>query len=85
VLDKLATTLPGARNFFVSYVMLSGSSLSALRRPNRFADHSRIAGLAMMPLQLLELATVIPRAFFKVFYTRTPRGGFLLAAERKRR
>ncbi|GAA5932719.1 hypothetical protein JCM10213_006311 [Rhodosporidiobolus nylandii] len=53
VLDKLATTLPGARNFFVSYVML--------------------AGLAIMPLQLLELASVVPRAFYQVFFTRTPR------------
>lgn len=25
VLDKLATLLPGGRNFFVSYVMLSGA------------------------------------------------------------
>ncbi|GAA6009728.1 hypothetical protein JCM10207_004170 [Rhodosporidiobolus poonsookiae] len=53
VLDKLATALPGARNFFVSYVML--------------------AGLAIAPLQLLELATVIPRLFFQLFMTRTPR------------
>ncbi|KAK4055372.1 hypothetical protein OIO90_003210 [Microbotryomycetes sp. JL221] len=53
VLDKLATTLPGGRNFFVSYVMLSG--------------------LAFMPLQLLELATVIPRWFYVAFITRTPR------------
>ncbi|GAA5968552.1 hypothetical protein JCM11641_007678 [Rhodosporidiobolus odoratus] len=53
VLDKLATTLPGARNFFVSYVML--------------------AGVALMPLQLLEVATVIPRAFYQLFFTRTPR------------
>ncbi|KAM0746908.1 DUF221-domain-containing protein [Meredithblackwellia eburnea MCA 4105] len=52
VLDKLATTLPYARNFFVSYVMLSG--------------------IAIMPLQLLELAVVIPRFFYKMFVT-TPR------------
>lgn len=54
VLDKLATTLPDSRNFFVSYVML--------------------AGLAIVPLQLLELATVIPRMFYQLFLTRTPRG-----------
>lgn len=54
VLDKLATTLPDSRNFFVSYVML--------------------AGLAILPLQLLELATVIPRMFYQLFLTRTPRG-----------
>ncbi|BGP27145.1 hypothetical protein JCM10295v2_006109 [Rhodotorula toruloides] len=53
VLDKLATTLPDSRNFFVSYVML--------------------AGLAIMPLQLLELATVIPRLFYQIFLTSTPR------------
>ena len=54
VLDKLATTLPDSRNFFVSYVML--------------------AGLAILPLQLLELATVIPRMFYELCLTRTPRG-----------
>lgn len=54
VLDKLATTLPDSRNFFVSYVML--------------------AGLAITPLQLLELATVIPRMVYQLFYTKTPRG-----------
>lgn len=54
VLDKLATTLPSARNFMVSYVMLSA--------------------LAFMPLQLLELAVIIPRIFYKMFITRTPRG-----------
>lgn len=27
-----------------------------------------------MPLQLLELAVIIPRAFSKMFFTRTPRG-----------
>ncbi|BGP55728.1 hypothetical protein JCM8202v2_003335 [Rhodotorula sphaerocarpa] len=53
VLDKLATTLPDSRNFFVSYVML--------------------AGLAITPLQLLELATVIPRMVYQLFYTKTPR------------
>lgn len=31
-------------------------------------------GLAIMPLQLLELAVVIPRLFYKMFITRTPRG-----------
>ncbi|SCV74453.1 BQ2448_8092 [Microbotryum intermedium] len=53
VLDKLATTLPGARNFFVSYVMLSG--------------------LALMPLQLLELAMILIRGWTKMFWTKTPR------------
>ena len=31
VLTKLATALPGARNFFVSYVMLSGAFNSSSR------------------------------------------------------
>ncbi|GAA5866760.1 hypothetical protein JCM1840_004257 [Sporobolomyces johnsonii] len=53
VLDKLATTLPGTRNFMIAYVMLSG--------------------LGLMPLQLLELGSVIPRGFFQMFLTRTPR------------
>jgi hypothetical protein len=34
---------------------------------------TRMLGIALMPLQLLELAIVIPRAFYKLFYTRTPR------------
>lgn len=52
VLDKLATTLPGARNLFVAFVMLNG--------------------IALMPLQLLQLAVIIPR-FFSVMFARTPR------------
>lgn len=32
------------------------------------------AGLAITPLQLLELATVIPRVFYQLFLTKTPRG-----------
>lgn len=31
-------------------------------------------GVAIMPLQLLELAVIIPRMFYKMFITRTPRG-----------
>lgn len=31
-------------------------------------------GLGIMPLQLLNLGVIIPRFFFRVFYTRTPRG-----------
>lgn len=52
VLSKLANTLPGARAFFVSYVI--------------------VAGVALMPLQLLELNVIIPKAFFLLF-ARTPR------------
>lgn len=53
IIDKIASSLPGARNFFISYVMLQG--------------------LAIMPLQLVQLAVVIPRLIFRVFWTRTPR------------
>ncbi|GAA5824868.1 hypothetical protein JCM11251_005374 [Rhodosporidiobolus azoricus] len=38
-----------------------------------FVSYVMLAGLALLPLQLLELATVIPRAFFQMFMTRTPR------------
>ncbi|GAA99842.1 uncharacterized protein L969DRAFT_91783 [Mixia osmundae IAM 14324] len=53
ILEKLATSLPGGRNFFISYVMLQG--------------------LAIMPLQLVQLSTVVPRWFCRIFLTRTPR------------
>jgi len=36
-----------------------------------------LSGLAFMPLQLLELGTVIPRVFSQVFLTKTPRGASL--------
>lgn len=70
VLDKLATTLPGARYFFVSYVIFSGEAPFF-----QCVEHELIpfAGLAIMPLQLLELAVIIPRFFFETF-VRTPRG-----------
>ncbi|GAA5863074.1 hypothetical protein JCM8547_002789 [Rhodosporidiobolus lusitaniae] len=49
---------------------------TALQQPNArnfFVSYVMFAGLGIMPLQLLELATVFPRAFFQLFLTRTPR------------
>jgi hypothetical protein len=31
-------------------------------------------GMGIMPLQLLNLGIIIPRFFYRMFYTRTPRG-----------
>lgn len=53
VIDKLAASLPKARFFSLSYVILQG--------------------IALQPLQLLQLPTLILRAFYRVFLTRTPR------------
>jgi hypothetical protein len=53
-INKLALSLPGARNFFLSYVLLQG--------------------LGIMPLQLVQLAVILPRWFYRIFFTRTPRG-----------
>ena len=53
-INKLALSLPGARNFFLSYVLLSG--------------------VGIMPLQLVQLAVILPRWFYRIFLTRTPRG-----------
>lgn len=39
-----------------------------------FVSYVMLAGLAFLPLQLLELGTVIPRVFCQVFLTKTPRG-----------
>lgn len=52
-IERLATSLPGARNFYVSYVMLQG--------------------IGIMPVQLVQLSTIIPNAFYRLFLTRTPR------------
>lgn len=56
-INKLALSLPGARNFFLSYVLLSG--------------------IGIMPLQLVQLAVLLPRWFYRIFLTRTPRGQHL--------
>ena len=56
LLNRLALSLPGARNFFISYVILQG--------------------IGIMPLQLLQLAVILPRWFYRLFWTRSPRGMF---------
>ncbi|GAA6046727.1 hypothetical protein JCM3770_003137 [Rhodotorula araucariae] len=38
-----------------------------------FISYVMLAGLALLPLQLLEPATVIPRVFYQLFLTKTPR------------
>lgn len=53
VIDKFAASLPKARFFSLSYVILQG--------------------LALQPLQLLQLPTLILRGFYRLFLTRTPR------------
>ncbi|SPO26806.1 uncharacterized protein UTRI_04119_B [Ustilago trichophora] len=53
VIDKFAASLPKARFFSLSYVILQG--------------------IALQPLQLLQLPTLLIRAFYRVFFTRTPR------------
>jgi hypothetical protein len=58
LINKLALSLPGARNFFISYVILQG--------------------IGIMPLQLVQLAVIIPRWIYRVFLTRTPRGTSVL-------
>ena len=74
VLDKLATALPQNRNFFIAYVMLSSQCLSSLLLGPLKLTVDNLTGLALMPLQLLELPVIIPRVFFSLFFTRTPRG-----------
>ena len=72
-LEKLAQALNAgnARHFFVSYVILQGES--ALSR--QYDGSLRLcSGFGLMPLQLLNLGIIIPRLFFRIFITRTPRG-----------
>ncbi|GAA5944356.1 uncharacterized protein JCM15063_006571 [Sporobolomyces koalae] len=40
---------------------------------NFMVAYVMLSGLALMPLQLLELGTVIPRYFYQIFLTKTPR------------
>ncbi len=53
VIDKFAASLPKARFFSLSYVILQG--------------------IALQPLQLLQLPTLILRGFYRLLLTRTPR------------
>jgi hypothetical protein len=38
------------------------------------AEGISFAGLGIMPLQLLNLGVILPRLFFRLLLTRTPRG-----------
>ncbi|KAN0065182.1 hypothetical protein ACQY0O_001679 [Thecaphora frezii] len=53
LIDKLAASLPGARFFSLSYVI--------------------VTGVALQPVQLLQLPTLLLRGFYRLFLTRTPR------------
>ena len=58
----------------VAYVMLSGASLdSSASSPLSLTRSSGITGLGLMPVQLLEVGTIIFRYFYQIFLTKTPR------------
>ncbi|KAF9479802.1 DUF221-domain-containing protein [Pholiota conissans] len=48
-------------------------SLQAGRARHFFLSYVILQGLGIMPLQLLNLGVIIPRVFYRAFYTRTPR------------
>lgn len=61
------------RHFFVSYVILQGKQrlfqwLIMIERMG--------VGVGLQPLQLLNLGVIIPRLFYRMFITRTPRGRY---------
>lgn len=43
-----------------------------------FLSYVILQGIGIMPLQLLNLGVIIPRFFFRLFLTRTPRGEWLI-------
>lgn len=49
-------------------------ALQAGRARHFFLSYVILQGLGIMPLQLLNLGVLIPRFFFRLFWTRTPRG-----------
>lgn len=73
--EKLAQSLQAgrARHFFLSYAILQGACVYFARYVVRLMGIV-VAGLGIMPLQLLNLGVIIPRFFYIMFYTRTPRG-----------
>ncbi|KAH9475924.1 Calcium permeable stress-gated cation channel 1 [Psilocybe cubensis] len=48
-------------------------ALQAGRARHFFLSYVILQGIGIMPLQLLNLGVIIPRVFYRVFYTRTPR------------
>ncbi|KAF8154629.1 hypothetical protein B0H34DRAFT_752640 [Crassisporium funariophilum] len=48
-------------------------SLQAGRARHFFLSYVILQGVGIMPLQLLNLGVIIPRVFYRMFYTRTPR------------
>lgn len=72
--EKLAQALRKgqAKSFFVSYVVLQGEWIIFFLL---LVVHWAISlGLGVMPLQLLNLGTIVPRMISRMFFTRTPRG-----------
>jgi calcium permeable stress-gated cation channel len=70
--EKLAKALQTgrARNFFLSYVILQGK----VSIPHNLCILMTTIGMGIMPLQILNLGIIIPRALMRMFVTRTPRG-----------
>ncbi|KAF8955390.1 hypothetical protein BDZ97DRAFT_1674228 [Flammula alnicola] len=48
-------------------------ALQAGRARHFFLSYVILQGIGIMPLQLLNLGVIIPRIFYRMFYTRTPR------------
>ncbi|KAH9899740.1 hypothetical protein C8Q73DRAFT_639178 [Cubamyces lactineus] len=51
-------------------------ALAAGKARHFFVSYVILQGLGLMPLQLLNLGVIIPRLFFRLFITRTPRADF---------
>jgi hypothetical protein len=43
-------------------------------RSDQLCSYVMLQGLGIMPLQLVQLAVIIPNLFYRLFITRTPRG-----------
>lgn len=59
-----------SRHFFLSYVILQGLAICPVYL---FRLLNCLLGLGIMPLQLLNLGVIVPRFFYRMFLTRTPR------------
>ena len=59
-----------SRHFFLSYVILQGLAICRFYLSNLL---NCFLGLGIMPLQLLNLGVIVPRFFYRMFLTRTPR------------
>lgn len=57
----------------MSYVILQGKLFLFIKCKSK-KYLTLFLGIGIMPLQLLNLGVIIPRFFYRMFYTRTPRG-----------